>query len=83
MAYGFVIETSGKGAEQSGEEEGGRSSAEEALKGGANLTLIFSFILSFSWIESTHRQCDVLLVFIDSHFAVVLLIHVGSKHAKK
>lgn len=81
-AYGFVLETSGKGAEQSCEEESSRSSAQEALKGGASLTLIFIicfFIISFSWIESTGRQQrDVLLVFIDLHFAGVLLTHVSS-----
>lgn len=78
-ACGFVSETSGKGAEQSGE-EGGRRSAQEALKGGANLFFIFIFIFllfefyylifiivtSFSWIQSTADESSFfLLVFID------------------
>lgn len=64
-ACGFVSETSGKGAEQSGE-EGGRRSAQEALKGGANLFLIFIIVTSFSWIQSTADESSFfLLVFID------------------
>lgn len=67
-----LVETSGKGAEQSGEEEGGRGSAQAALKGGANLTLIFICFFLLLVLVGLKAQTDKRVMFCWSLLICIL-----------